>query len=153
MSNKRNTLKLITSYIATITIFFVLSIYFTRLLLIANKYYLFIVIPILFMNITIGFINLIKLILTIISLIFGRNDNEEIPKFINRVIYNVNQIYKYTLIGIFIALITSVMILDIMLCVTFENYFLLTISIVIWILLYYLIFRIIVGVIKKEISL
>lgn len=153
MSNKRNTLKLITSYIATITIFFVLSIYFTRLLLIANKYYLFIVIPILFMSITIGFINLIKLILTIISLIFGRNDNEEIPKFINRVIYNVNQIYKYTLIGIFIALITSVMILDIMLCVTFENYFLLTISIVIWILLYYLIFRIIVGVIKKEISL
>jgi hypothetical protein len=153
MSYKRNTLKLITSYIATITIFFVLSIYFTRLLLIANKYYLFIVIPILFMSITIGFINLIKLILTIISLIFGRNDNEEIPKFINRVIYNVNQIYKYTLIGIFIALITSVMILDIMLCVTFENYFLLTISIVIWILLYYLIFRIIVGVIKKEISL
>ena len=153
MSNKRNTLKLITSYIATITIFFVLSIYFTRLLLIANKYYLFIVIPILFMSITIGFINLIKLILTIISLIFGRNDNEEIPKFINRVIYNVNQIYKYTLIGIFIALITSVMILDIMLCVTFENYFLLTISIVIWILLYYVIFRIIVGVIKKEISL
>ena len=67
--------------------------------------------------------------------------------------HDSNQIYKYTLIGIFIALITSVMILDIMLCVTFENYFLLTISIVIWILLYYLIFRIIVGVIKKEISL
>ena len=144
MSNKSTRLKLITGYIAIITILFVVSIYFYKLLLIANKYYLFIVIPILFMSVATGLFNLIKLILTIVTMIFDRNDNDEIPKFMNKVVYNVNQIYKYTLIAIFITLLTSVMILDVMLCVTFEQFFLLAISIVIWILLYYLIFHIIV---------
>ncbi len=153
MSNKSTRLKLITGYIAIITILFVVSIYFYKLLLIANKYYLFIVIPILFMSVATGLFNLIKLILTIVTMIFDRNDNDEIPKFMNKVVYNVNQIYKYTLIAIFITLLTSVMILDVMLCVTFEQFFLLAISIVIWILLYYLIFHIIVGIIKKEINL
>ena len=153
MSNKSTRLKLITGYIAIITILFVVSIYFYKLLLIANKYYLFIVIPILFMSVATGLFNLIKLILTIVTMIFDRNDNDEIPKFMNKVVYNVNQIYKYTLIAIFITLLTSVMILDVMLCVTFEQFFLLAISIVIWIILYYLIFHIIVGIIKKEINL
>ena len=153
MSNKSTRLKLITGYIAIITILFVVSIYFYKLLLIANKYYLFIVIPILFMSVATGLFNLIKLILTIVTMIFDRNDNDEIPKFMNKVVYNVNQIYKYTLIAIFITLLTSVMILDVMLCVSFVQFFLLAISIVIWILLYYLIFHIIVGIIKKEINL
>lgn len=153
MSNKSTRLKLITGYIAIITILFVVSIYFYKLLLIANKYYLFIVIPILFMSVATGLFNLIKLILTIVTMIFDRNDNDEIPKFMNKVVYNINQLYKYTLIAIFITLLTSVMILDVMLCVTFEQFFLLAISIVIWILLYYLIFHIIVGIIKKEINL
>ena len=153
MGNKATKLKLITGYIAIITIFFVLSIYFYRLLLITNIYNLFVVIPILFMSVATGLFNLVKLILTIITLIFDRNDNDEITKYMTKVIYNVNQIYKYTLIGIFIALLTAVMILDIILCVTFEQYFLLAISIVIWILLYYLIFYVIVGVIKKQINI
>jgi len=153
MSNKGTKLKLITGYIAITTIFFVLSIYLYNLLLIANKYYLFIVIPILFFSISTGLINLFKIIFTIISLIFDRNDNDEVPKFINKVIYNTNQLYKYILIAIFLSLLTSVMILDIILCVTFEQYVLLSISIVIWILLYYLIFLIIISIVKKRISL
>lgn len=153
MSNKSTKLKLITGYIAIITILFVVSIYLYKLLLITNKYYLFILLPILFMSVATGLFNLVKLILTIVTMIFDRNDNDEIPKFMNKVMYNINQLYKYTLIGVFIALLTSVMILDIMLCVTFEQFFLLAISIVIWILLYYLIFHIIVGIIKKEINL
>ena len=97
--------------------------------------------------------NLIKLLLTIVSFIFGRHDNDETVKSINNKIYSVNQLYKYTLIGIFLTLLTTVMILDIILCVTFEQYILLSISIVIWILLYYVIFYIIIRIVKKQISL
>jgi Na+/melibiose symporter-like transporter len=122
-------------------------------LLVANKYYLFVVIPILFLSASIGLFNLIKLLLTIVSFIFGRNDNDETLTIINTKIYEVNQLYKFTLIGIFISLLTTVMILDIILCVTFEQYFLLAISIVIWILLYYLIFYILIKTAKKQISL
>jgi hypothetical protein len=153
MNENTHKLKLVTGYIATITIFFVLSIYFYRLLLVANKYYLFVVIPILFLSASIGLFNLIKLLLTIVSFIFGRNDNDETLTIINTKIYEVNQLYKFTLIGIFISLLTTVMILDIILCVTFEQYFLLAISIVIWILLYYLIFYILIKTAKKQISL
>ena len=153
MNENTHKLKLVTGYIATITIFFVLSIYFYRLLLVANKYYLFVVIPILFLSASIGLFNLIKLLLTIVSFIFGRNDNDETLTIINAKIYEVNQLYKFTLIGIFISLLTTVMILDIILCVTFEQYFLLAISIVIWILLYYLIFYILIKTAKKQISL
>ena len=153
MNENTHKLKLVTGYIATITIFFVLSIYFYRLLLVANKYYLFVVIPILFLSASIGLFNLIKLLLTILSFIFGRNDNAETLTIINTKIYEVNQLYKFTLIGIFISLLTTVMILDIILCVTFEQYFLLAISIVIWILLYYLIFYILIKTAKKQIIL
>ena len=153
MNNKGTKLKLITGYIASVTIFFVLSLYLYKLLLITNIYYLFIVIPILFMSVSTGLLNLIKLILTIVIFIFDRNDNDEVPNFINKVIYNLNQLYKYILIGIFLTLLTTVMILDIILCITFEQYVLLSISIVIWILLYYLIFHIIIAIVKKRISL
>lgn len=153
MSSKRHKFKLITGYIATITIFFVLSIYFYRLLLVTHRYYIFIVLPILFLSISVSLFNLLKLLLTIVSFIFGRNDNDETVKSIDKRIYDVNQLYKYTLIGIFVSLLTVVMILDIILCVTFEQFFLLAISIVIWILLYYLVFYVIIKIIKKQINL
>lgn len=153
MSSKRHKFKLITGYIATITIFFVLSIYFYRLLLVTHRYYIFIVLPVLFLSISVSLFNLLKLLLTIVSFIFGRNDNDETVKSIDKRIYDVNQLYKYTLIGIFVSLLTVVMILDIILCVTFEQFFLLAISIVIWILLYYLVFYVIIKIIKKQINL
>lgn len=153
MSSKRHKFKLVTGYIATITIFFVLSIYFYRLLLVTHRYYIFIVLPVLFLSISVSLFNLLKLLLTIVSFIFGRNDNDETVKSIDKRIYDVNQLYKYTLIGIFVSLLTVVMILDIILCVTFEQFFLLAISIVIWILLYYLVFYVIIKIIKKQINL
>ena len=137
MNSKRHKFKLITGYIAVITIFFVLSIIFYNLLLTTNKYYLFIVIPLLFLSISTSLFNLLKLLFTIVSFMFSKNDNDEVLKSINKRIYEINQLYKYTLIGIFIALLTTVMILDIIVCVTFEKFNLLAISIVIWILLYY----------------
>jgi len=153
MNSKRHKFKLITGYIAVITIFFVLSIIFYNLLLTTNKYYLFIVIPLLFLSISTSLFNLLKLLFTIVSFMFSKNDNDEVLKSINKRIYEINQLYKYTLIGIFIALLTTVMILDIIVCVTFEKFNLLAISIVIWILLYYSIFYIIVKIVKKQIML
>ncbi len=153
MVSKRHKFKLITGYIASITIFFVLSIYFYRLLLVTHKYYIFTILPILFLSISVSLFNLLKLLLTIISFVFGRNDNDEIVKTMNKRIYDVNQLYKYTLIGIFVSLLTTVMILDVILCVTFEQFNLLAISIVIWILLYYLVFYVIIKIVKKQISL
>lgn len=153
MNSKRHKFKLITGYIAVITIFFVLSIIFYNLLLTTNKYYLFIVIPLIFLSISTSLFNLLKLLFTIVSFMFSKNDNDEVLKSINKRIYEINQLYKYTLIGIFIALLTTVMILDIIVCVTFEKFNLLAISIVIWILLYYSIFYIIVKIVKKQISL
>ncbi len=151
MTSKRHKFKLVTGYIAVITIFFVLSIVFYNLLLTTNKYYLFIVMPILFLCISTTLFNLLKLIFTIVSFAFYKNDNDEVLKSINKRIYEINQLYKYTLIGIFIALLTTVMILDIIVCVTFEKYNLLAISIVVWILLYYSIFYVIIKIIRKQI--
>lgn len=153
MNSKRHKFKLITGYIAVITIFFVLSIIFYNLLLTTNKYYLFIVIPLLFLSISTSLFNLLKLLFTIVSFMFSKNDNDEVLKSINKRIYEINQLYKYTMIGIFIALLTTVMILDIIVCVTFEKFNLLAISIVIWILLYYSIFYIIIKIVKKQIIL
>lgn len=153
MTSKRHKLKLVTGYIAVITIFFVLSIVLYNLLLTVNKYYLFIVLPILFLSISTTLFNLLKLIFTIVSFAFCKNDNDEVLKSINKRIYEINQLYKYTLIGIFIALLTTVMILDIIVCVTFEEYTLLAISIVVWILLYYSIFYVIIKIVRKQISL
>ena len=65
----------------------------------------------------------------------------------------VKNICNYTLIGIFTALLTSVMILDIILCVVFEKYVLVALSIVIWVLLYYMLFTEVIKMIKKEIRL
>ena len=149
MTSKRHKFKLVTGYIAVITIFFVLSIVFYNLLLTVNKYYLFIVLPILFLSISTTLFNLLKLIFTIVSFAFCKNDNDEVLKSINKRIYEINQLYKYTLIGIFIALLTTVMILDIIVCVTFEEYTLLAISIVVWILLYYSIFYVIIKIVRK----
>ena len=63
MTSKRHKFKLVTGYIAVITIFFVLSIIFYNLLLTTNKYYLFVVIPVLFLC--------ISLILLVVSLIIS----------------------------------------------------------------------------------
>ena len=153
MTSKRHKFKLLTGYIAVITIFFILSIIFYNLLLTANKYYLFIIVPLLFLSISTSLFNLLKLLFTIVSFAFSKNDNDEVLKVISKKIYDINQFYKYTLIGIFLSLLTTVMILDIIVCVTFEKFNLLAISIVIWILLYYSIFYIIIKIVKRQINL
>lgn len=149
----RNSFLEITKCIVNISIFLVLSIVFYELILKLHYFYLFITIPMLFLFITITLENIIIMFFQISKLIFGRNDNTEVSDFIEKSIKKVKSISKYTLIGVFTALLTSVMILDIILCVVFEKYILVALSIVIWVLLYYMLFTEVIKMIKREIRL
>lgn len=153
MDFKRNKLFRITSNIVGITIFLLLSLIFYKMLIEMHYYYLFITIPMLFLSLTVIAQCVLRLLLLIVSLIFGRNDNDEVNEFIEKSIKKVSSITKYVLIGIFAALLFSIMVLDIILCVFYEKYVLVALSIVVWILLYYILFRIIVKMIRKEIRL
>lgn len=153
MEFKRNKLISITTSIVCITIFLIGFLVFNQLLIILNYYYLFVTIPMLFLLGTLVLENIIILFLNITSLVFGRNDNDDVNEFIEKAIKKIKNISKYVLIGVFTALLSSVMILDIILCVIFEKYILVAISIVVWILLYYILFSVIVKMIRKEIRL
>ena len=153
MDFKRNKLLRITLNIVGITLFLLLSLVFYKLLIQLHYYYLFITIPMLFLSLTVIVECIIRLLLIIVSLIFGRNDNDEVNEFIENSIKKVSNLTKYVLIGIFATLLFSIMVLDITLCVFYEKYVLVALSIVIWILLYYILFRVIVKMIRKEIRL
>jgi hypothetical protein len=92
------------------------------------------------------------MILIIVSLIYGKNGNSDTSDKIEEMITGTNQTCKYILIAIFVALLSSTVILDTAFCITKEKYTFLGISIVIWILLYYLLFKNIIEMIKKEIK-
>lgn len=153
MNFKRNKLLNITLNIVIITIFLLAFVINTQLLLELKYYYLFVTIPMLFLCLTMIISSIIKLLLVISSLIFGRHDNDEVNEYIEKIINKINDLTKYVLIGIFTTLLTSVMVLDIILCVLNEKYLLVALSIVVWILLYYILFRQIVKLIRKEIRL
>ena len=153
MNFKRNKLLSITLNIVIITIFLLAFVINTQLLLELKYYYLFVTIPMLFLCLTMIISSVIKLLLVISSLIFGRHDNDEVNEYIEKIINKINDLTKYVLIGIFTTLLTSVMVLDIILCVLNEKYLLVALSIVVWILLFYILFRQIVKVIRKEIRL
>lgn len=153
MEFTRNKLIRITTSIVCITIFIIGFILLNQLLIKLNYFYLFVTIPMLFLCGILSLENIIILFLNIISLIFGRNDNNDVNDFIEKSIKAIKSISKYILIGIFTALLSSIMILDIILCIIFEKYILVAISIVIWILLYYILFSVVVKMIKKEIRL
>lgn len=153
METKRNKLLNITFYIVSIIFYLAIALTMYHLLIVVPLYYLLIVIPALLLFCTLSIVNVIKTILTLVSMIFGRNDNDEISDTINQLISGTNQLCKYILIGIFIALLTSVMILDVIYCLNKEKYTFIAISIVIWILLYYLLFHNIVKIIRKQIRI
>lgn len=142
----------ITSYIISITFYLILSLIMYNLIIKLHYYYLFVTIPMLFLFMSLGLTNIIKLFLTIISMVFGRNDNNEVLEYIDNQINSINRLCKYTLTAIFITLLSSLMILDIIYCISKEQYTFIAISIVIWILLYYLLFSNIIKRIKEEIK-
>lgn len=153
MEIKRGKVITITSYIISIIFYLIILITCYKSLVNLHYYYLFITIPILFLFFSLIVANFIKIFLVSVSLLFDKNENDEIEERIDNLIKDTNRTLKYVLIGIFIALLTSIMVLDIIYCISKEKYELTAISIVIWVLLYYIIFTKIVKMIKKQIRI
>ena len=89
MNFKRNKLLSITLNIVIITIFLLAFVINTQLLLELKYYYLFITIPMLFLCLTMIISSVIKLLLVISSLIFGRHDNDEVNEYIEKIINKI----------------------------------------------------------------
>lgn len=153
MKLRRGKIMTITSYIVSIIIYVIISLAIYNTLIKLHYYYLFITIPLLFLFFSLICYNFVKIVLVSMSLLFEDNDTKEIEDKINQMLDDVNRIFKYVLIGIFMALLTSIMILDIIFCISKGKYEFVAISIVIWILLYYILFIQIVKMVKKEIRL
>ncbi len=152
MEFRRNKILLITTYAICFLLYLIASIISYNSIFVLNHYYLFITIPVSILFITLTIHNFIKMILIIVSLIYGKNGNSDTSDKIEEMITGTNQTCKYILIAIFVALLSSTVILDTAFCITKEKYTFLGISIVIWILLYYLLFKNIIEMIKKEIK-
>ena len=152
MEFRRNKILLITTYVICFLLYLIASIISYVSVFSLNHYYLFITIPLTILFITLTIHNFIKLILIIISLIYGRNGNSDTSDKIEDMIIGSNQTCKYIIIAIFITLLSSVVILDVAFCIFKEKYMFLGLSIVVWILLYYLLFKNIIEMIRKEIK-
>ena len=92
------------------------------------------------------------MILITASLIYGKNGNSDTSDKIEDMVASTNQTCKYILIAIFVTLLSSIVILDTAFCIFKEKYTFLGISIVVWIILYYILFKNIIEMIRKEIK-
>ena len=145
-SKKKNAIILVIYFLCLIFyIFGIVKLY--KFLFNLHYYFLFVTIPILFLFVTLCITTIFKIIFSICEMTFGVKD------FLISANEYTTRICKYVLIGIFMALLFSLMVLDIILCVNKGKYVLLSLSIVVWILLYYLLFTSIVKLIKREIRI
>ena len=112
-----------------------------------TTYYVVLLIPmlILFLILTVS-LN-IKIVLSIIELIFGQNDNDEVTDKLNSYRRNINNIVEYSLMILFAILLVIIMILDILLCIKKKKYILLGVSILIWLALIYSLLKVLL---RKE---
>ena len=135
---------LITSYIATIIVsIFVFTFVFNSSKSM-NGYYIALFIPILIIFTILIITFSMKIIFQIIGLILGNNDNDEMLEKLDTINNKINEIVKYSLLIIFLILLTITMILDILLCIEKGKICLLILSIIIWLCLIYSIMQIIV---------
>ncbi len=148
----RNELLNITSYIVGITLYFILFLIIYFSIYKMNTYYLFVAIPMLFLFVILSLSNLSKTIITLLLMTSRKNGNETTVYKLNNTIKIVNDITKNILIAIFITLLTSIMILDIVLCLYKDKIVLLSYSIVIWFLIYYFLFDFIKYKIQKDLN-
>jgi len=141
---------MMTFYVLGIFIYCIVAALCYKLLIVVNPYYLFVLLPCFLLFIFLFLSSFSKLLAIIFSSIFGRNGNDEVNEKADRFVEVVNKITKYTLIGLFLTFLTSIMILDIILCINKEKYTLVAISIVVWILLHTLLFKNIIELIRSE---
>ena len=147
----RNEILNITLYIVSVTLYIFLSLLLYLSLYRVNPYYLFVIIPVLFLFTILSLSQLIKIILTLLLLNFRKNGNYTSEEKMYLTIDKVNTMTKYTLVAIFIALLLSIMILDITICFIKDKIVLLSISIVIWFLIGYFLYDFISYKMRKKI--
>ena len=147
---KRNKTVLMTFYVVSIIIYCLVAAIFYRFLLLAKPYFLFVLIPCLLLFTLLFLSSFSKLIVIVVSMVFGRNGNDEVNEKADDIVILINKITKYSLIGLFLTFLTSIMILDIILCINKEKYTLVAISIVVWVLLHTLLFKNIIDLVRSE---
>lgn len=147
---KRSRALLMTFYIGCIVIYCLATIRCYTLMTSVHPYFLLVLIPTLILFLILFLSTFIKMLIIFFSFVFGRNGNDEVNEKADRGLIKINQITKFSLIALFIAFLTTIMILDVILCINREKYTLVAISIVIWILLHILLFRQIIDLIRNE---
>ena len=147
---KRNSLLAMTFYIICICLYLVVAVICYKLMINTKAYYLFVLIPVMVLFFILFLSTISKLFLILTSMIFGRNDNDEVNDKTDILIFNVNKITKYALFGLFLSFLSSIMVLDVILCIKKEQYVLVAISIVVWVLLHTLLFKNIIDLIRSE---
>ena len=147
---KRNNKWLMTFYVISIIIYCLIAAILYKYLLLVKPFFLLVLIPCLLLFTILFLSSFIKLITIIISMIFGRNGNDEVNVVADKTLRIVTKITRYSLIALFLAFLSSIMILDIILCINKEKYVLVSISIVVWILLHTLLFKNIIELIRSE---
>ncbi|MBQ4030985.1 MAG: hypothetical protein II625_04450 [Bacilli bacterium] len=146
---KKNKL-LMTFYVISIIIYCLVAAILSKYLLLVRPFFLLILIPCYLLFAILFLSSFIKLITIIISMVFGRNGNDEVNEKADKVLRSVTKITRYSLIALFLAFLSSIMILDIVLCINKEKYVLVAISIVVWVLLHTLLFKNIIDLIRSE---
>lgn len=147
---KRSKGILMTFYVVSIIIYCLVSAVFYKLLLLVKPYFLLVLIPCLLLFTLLFLSSFSKLLVILFSMVFGKNGNDEVNEKADDVIRGINKITRYSLIGLFLTFLTSIMILDVILCINKEKYTLVAISIVVWVLLHTLLFKNIIDLIRSE---
>ncbi len=106
-------------------------------------YYIVLLVPMLILFSILAISFNIKIVLTIIELIFGQNDNDEVSFKLNNYRERLNLIVEYSLIILLVIIMIVIIILNIILCIKKAKYILLIISIILWLFLIYSLLKLI----------
>ena len=150
MNFKRNKLASITLYIVCNMLFLLgIAICYQEFMNV-EPYFLIVLIPCSVLFVLLFLSSFVKLIIIIMSMVFGGNDNEDTVDAMDKSLVFVNKITKYALAALYVAFLSSVMILDVILCISKERYTLAGISITVWILLHTILFKQIINIARNE---
>ena len=150
MDISRNKFLSITFYVICILAYVFASYVFYNALFELNYRFLILTIPALLLFLSLAISSTMKLLVIVFSMVFSRNDNTEVLEYTTALLDYINRIERYVLFGIFLVFLSSIMILDIILCAKKEQYTLISLSVVVWIFLHYLLFKNIINLVKNE---
>lgn len=124
----RNNLKNITIYSICIIVYSIILFFISSSIMNMTMHYLFIAIPLLVLVIILMLNNIIKM-LSLLCLLPIKNKSY----LIEQIVEKTNKLTTYSVVGVFISLLTSVIILDIYICIKIGKYILAVIAVIVWI--------------------